>query len=130
MNTSHINLQNKVYGALVTGLAVVGLMMNSTAARAADDRPGYDAASQQVSYSDLNLATSDGVKRLYDRIVSASKAVCDSRSRSLEISIHDRLCTQMSIARAVRAVDLPQLTAFAAARHGQPVSPVAEVARR
>jgi UrcA family protein len=122
--------QLKTRPTLLMGLAAICLALNATSALAADESPAYAPASQAVEFSDLNLSSPAGVKRLYDRIVAASKRVCDSQGRALQVVAHDRICTQLSIARAVKAADRPELTAFAAAQKGQPIDRVAKVATR
>jgi UrcA family protein len=127
MNTISTRSQLKASTTLLMGLGAICLALNATSVRAADESPAYARASTSVQYSDLNLANPAGVKRLYERIVAASKSVCDSRDRSLKVIAHDRICTQLSIARAVKAVDHPELTAFAAAQNGH--LPLAQVAK-
>jgi UrcA family protein len=127
MNTSPTLSKIKAPASLLMGLATLCLTLNATSARAEDQSPGYAPASMSVQLSDLNLANPAGVKRLYERILAASKVVCDSQDRSLQVAAHDRICTQLSIVRAVKAVDHPALTAFAAAQKGQPIAQVADV---
>jgi UrcA family protein len=115
---------------LLMGLAALSLTLNATAARAADESPGYAPASQMVPFGDLNLASPAGVKRLYDRIAAASAVVCASRSRALQTLAHDRICTELSIARAVKAIDRPELTAFVAVRKQQPLPQMAKLTGR
>jgi UrcA family protein len=122
--------QLKTRPTLLMGLAAICLALNATSALAADESPAYAPASQAVHFSDLNLSSPAGVKHLYDRIVGASKQVCDSQDRSLKVIAHDRICTQLSIARAVKAADRPELTAFAATQKTQPIAQVAKVATR
>lgn len=122
--------QLKARPTLLMGIAAICLALNATSVLAADDSPGYAPASERVQFSDLNLASPEGVKRLYHRIVAASKAVCGSQYRSLASVAHDRICTQLSIARAVKAADRPELTAFAAAQKAQPIAQVARVTTR
>jgi UrcA family protein len=132
MSTTNTRPERKAhYGyGLLTSLAAICLTLSATSVRAADETPGYAPAKTVVQYGDLNLANPEGVKRLYNRIVAASKGVCDSKDRSLSVQAHDRICMQRSIARAVKAVDRPELTAFYSARTGQPIARLAEVTAR
>ncbi len=122
--------QLKTRPTLLMGLAAICLTLNATSVLAADESPAYAPASRTVQFSDLNLSSPAGVRRLYERIVAASKQVCDSQDRAMKVVAHDRICTQLSIARAVKAADRPELTAFVAAQKAQPIVRVAKVATR
>ena len=127
MNTTSTLSRLKAHTTLLMGVAAICLTLNATSVRAADESPGYARTSKPVQFGDLNLASPAGVKRLYERIVAASKVVCDSRDRSVQIVAHDLICTQLSIARAVKAADRPELTAFAAAQKARPIAQLARV---
>lgn len=64
----------------------------------------------KVSYADLNLATTQGSKVLYGRIVDAARAVCVVADiRDLGAVASANACRQDAIARAVRSVHSEQL---------------------
>jgi UrcA family protein len=130
MNTTNTRLQTTARAALLASLTGFGLALSTTCANAADETPAYAPAAILVQYGDLNLAKAEGVKHLYDRIVAAVKEVCNSRDRSLQIAAHDKICMQQSIARAVKAANSPELTAYYDATKGPPPAPVAKVTTR
>jgi len=68
-----------------------------------------------VSYSDLDLSSSDGVRELYTRIASAASEVCPyADARELRQVALNRACRNAAISRAVRDVNSPQLVALRA----------------
>ena len=65
-----------------------------------------------VRFTDLDLATDQGVRSLYTRIVRAAHTVCpDAPIRDLNAAAQSRACQQQAIARAVGAVNTPLLAA-------------------
>ncbi len=112
--------------ALLAGMVSACLGLGATISHAADE-----PRTTVVQYGDLNLASPQGIQRLYQRIAAAANAVCDSRDhRSLQAFAHDRSCKTASIARAVAAVGRPELTALHAAKTGRPVPNPTELAQR
>ncbi|MBS0364849.1 MAG: UrcA family protein [Proteobacteria bacterium] len=105
---------------LLIGLTGACLGLGATLGYAAGEGPDRQARSTIVQYGDLNLATPQGVQRLYQRIVAAAGQVCESRGQDRWQAIEDHHCRTRSISRAVAAVDYPQLTALHAAKTGQP----------
>jgi len=102
-------------------LATICLAVASTTVRAADLSSDSEAMKKTVTYGDLNLANSQGIERLYRRIVGAAQQVCSAlNGRSFEEKQEFSICTTQSIARAVAAVDQPALTALQAIKTGQP----------
>jgi UrcA family protein len=105
-------------------LAAASLAVASTAVQAAETSRDSEPV-KAVQFGDLNLASQQGVERLYQRIVAAAQQVCDSREgRSLQAQALDSICTKQSIARAVAAVGRTALTALHAAKTGQPDSAI------
>jgi UrcA family protein len=118
--------RNKVRSALLTSLPAIFLALTVISAHAADVATGVTPPATTVKFGDLNLSNPEGVQHLYGRISGAAQEVCSTRGdRSLVAAALERMCVRQSIARAVRAVDSPQLTAFHAARTGQVVTQVA-----
>jgi len=77
------------------------------------------APSVTVSYRDLNLATDQGTKALYARIVSAAREVCGAAEvdiRDLATLSSERSCERQAIAHAVSDVHSAKLAALYAAR--------------
>jgi UrcA family protein len=75
-----------------------------------------------VSYRDLNIATEQGSRVLYHRIVSAARQVCSAEDiRDLSAVAATQACRARAIAQAVQTVNSPALAAVhaaAQARHG------------
>lgn len=68
-----------------------------------------------VSYGDLDLSSSDGVRELYKRISAAATEVCPyPNARELGQAMVNRSCRDAAIARAVADVKSPQLVALRA----------------
>lgn len=116
MKSTHTAPRVHVSGIYLAALATVGLGLAFSAARAATADPAYTPVAQRVQYSDLNLASHEGIARLYQRIEAASKKVCDSDSdsgnRSLAEWSRSRACAKDSASRAVALIDNAALTAF------------------
>lgn len=102
---------------VLTGVAAACL--HPALVRAAD-APDSDPVKKTVTYADLNLASRQGIERLYRRIVSAAHDVCDdSGDRSMVAQILAARCTRDAINHAVTAVNQPALTALHAQKSGQ-----------
>lgn len=69
-----------------------------------------------VRYDDLNLASEQGALALYRRLSDAARRVCPlENSHDLGEFMRSRACRSEALARAVRAVNNPQLAAVQAA---------------
>jgi UrcA family protein len=69
-----------------------------------------------ILFQDLNLTTTAGVDALYQRIHSAAERVCTNSEQSNLAASDSAKCTKDSLARAIKEIDLPALTAFAGNR--------------
>jgi len=92
-------------------LALAALLGPLTAAAAANVG---DTPSRIVSFGDLNLGSHEGVSRLYARIKSAAKEVCEP---IVDVSVtgarlRQRRCEEHAIEQAVEDVSSSQLTTF------------------
>ena len=97
--------------ALAGAFAALAVTTVSFAAPRTDDSPSIT-----VRYSDLDLTTAAGANALYHRIANAASEVCpDPRTRNLGILEARKRCQQDAIARAVQAVNNPQLALVHAA---------------
>ena len=95
-------------------LAVAGLVASVTGFAATADA---DVPSVAVRYDDLNLATSAGVNKLYQRISAAARQVCpDVYSRDPHVSMAGQHCQAAAVAKAVGEVNSPSLASLHAAR--------------
>lgn len=123
MNTTQISTRRHIRSDLISlaFVAFAGLagMAGSNPVLAADANTA--PRKMTVQYADLNLSSAQGVEELYFRIVTAADQVCAvPGSKALQHWLQARICTRQSIERAVAAVGLPALTAFHAAKTGQP----------
>jgi UrcA family protein len=103
---------NKLTG-VVGATAIIACVFAVSSALAAD--PEGQVRTQSIMYGDLNLATDAGVSRLYDRVHSAARLVCAGASERT-MSAGPAKCSKDAQARAIEEVNVPALTAFAAAR--------------
>jgi UrcA family protein len=100
---------------LIVGcLTVVGLAGPLTAGAVTTTSPDGDAVlSRVVRYSDLNLESREGVRRLYSRIKSAAEEVCvPVYFRITASNGSQRHCQERAIDEAVAAVRSDSLTAL------------------
>jgi UrcA family protein len=79
---------------------------------------GNDGPPQRiVRYDDLNLQKRAGVEKLYFRLWSAAKAVCEpALSVPQTLRSRQRICAQEAMADAVSRINNANLTAYHAAR--------------
>lgn len=71
-----------------------------------------------VSYSDLNLATTQGSHVLYQRLVDAAQRVCPTGGHAAELR-HNRdrqICISSAVERASREIKSPRFAEVAASR--------------
>jgi UrcA family protein len=112
-----------VRGLALSAIAMASMAVAATAVHAAELSPASDVMTKTVKFDDLNLANTQGVERLYRRIVAAAEQVCDTREgRSLRAQAQTANCTKQSIAHAVAAVGQPTLTALYSIKTGHPNS--------
>jgi len=99
-------------------LLVLGSFAGVMAAGAASAAsPESDVPTVLVHYSPQSLATDEGVKVLYRRIVAAAKEVCpESPTRNFAQQARVEQCRSEAIVRAVQQVDNSRLAALHAAR--------------
>jgi UrcA family protein len=93
---------------------LVGSIITAAAAGVADAAgAATEVPSVVVRFTDVDLATDQGVRSLYTRIARAAHAVCpDAPIRDLNAAAQSRACQQQAIARAVREVNTPLLAAI------------------
>jgi UrcA family protein len=99
-------------------LLVLGSFAGVMAAGAASAAsPDSDVPTVRIHYSPQSLATDEGVKVLYRRIVTAAKEVCpESPIRNFTQERRVEQCRSEAIVRAVQQVDNSRLAALHAAR--------------
>lgn len=101
-------------------LTAAALLASPVVASAA--QPAADVPQTALYYSFKELSTDQGTRALYQRIVSAARAVCPgSDSRDLGAYASSRECQRQAVARAIHQIGNARLAAMhahAAARHG------------
>lgn len=89
-----------------------GLTANVASATTVDD----EVRQTVVRYKDLDLARPEDARRLYGRILSAAREVCENfRSADLQRAQIYRRCMDEAITNAVAKVQSAQVTAIASA---------------
>jgi UrcA family protein len=81
--------------------------------------PDGEVRIEHVKFQDLNLDTAAGVDALYKRIHAAAQRVCAVHVQQYLGSFSGRAaakCTKDAEARAIKEINLPALTVFAANR--------------
>lgn len=74
---------------------------------------GDDLPKQTVSYADLDLSHKAGAERLYTRIKSAAREVCEpQQTRVLTAGPQYQRCVNEAIGRAIADVNAPVLAAI------------------
>ena len=120
MSTTTSSTRKTPLRVLLPSLAAAYLGLCAPVSRAAEPVPGHEPTAKMVQYGDLNLATTQGVERLYQRIVDAANEVCDAHGdRSLKNRARFQMCISESIRRAVVGAGVPQLSALYASKTGQ-----------
>jgi UrcA family protein len=105
---------NKLTGLLF--LSAFGLAVNALPAVAGDT---IVTKSQVVRYADLNLATDDGARTLYQRIKLAARQVCSGSDDRFGYSEY-RKCINKAVDEAVAKVDRPTLHVVHQSRRSPP----------
>jgi UrcA family protein len=94
--------------AMLVGCVLAGSLGVSQAATAFGEPPAV-----VVSYSDLDLSTTEGAKTLYTRISRAAREVCPFEDAAdLPRKVKNHACREAAIERAVSAINSTQLAAI------------------
>jgi UrcA family protein len=97
------------------GAAALLIACVFTVSNAFADTPDGQVRMEDIKFQDLNLATAAGVDALYTCIHSAALRVCAVSERSdLGAASASAKCSKEATARAVKELNLPALTTFAA----------------
>jgi UrcA family protein len=119
MNT--ITRSNPIRRTLAVGIVSACALGFGTITAAADE---LGVPKANIRYSDLNLATPQGAKVLYERIISASYAVCQSFGRDRNDNADPsalQACRKKIVADAVTKIGRPALYAVYNARSAKPL---------
>jgi UrcA family protein len=112
MNAATVNSNRSTMGRVAV-LAACLLAGSLGVAQAAAPVTGVPQIA--VSYSDLDLASSEGTRELYKRIANAAREVCPyPNARELAQLEVNHSCRDAAIAKAVREVNSPALVALRA----------------
>lgn len=104
----------------VRALVLAGCLLAMASSMAQAGPRTDDVPSVTVKYSDLNLSTDEGARRLYARISGAARNVCPEPSLlDLKALASTEACQSAAIARAVREVRSPRLAALYSAHANQ-----------
>ena len=109
-----MNNSKSVAGAAGVLLACVFVVSSAFAVE-----PDGEVRMEHVKFQDLNLDTAAGVDALYNRIHAAAQRVCavsDPVDLGAFAGRASAKCSKDAEARAIKEIDLPALTAFAANR--------------
>jgi UrcA family protein len=113
---TYIRFNLKSARVLAACLALGGCVLAVSASAGGTVTSSHEAPSMVVRYDDLNLASEQGVLALYRRLSDAARRVCPlENSHDLGEFMRSRACRSEALARAVRAVNNPQLAAVQAA---------------
>jgi UrcA family protein len=106
----------RLYAALAAAMSC-GIALTTTATAGARDG---EALTKIVSYADLNLNSEPGARTLYGRLRMAATQVCvPFKGGTLRQQTQWRQCFGLAIARSVKAIDQPMLTAYHLNRIGK-----------
>lgn len=107
-------------GSTVLAAALAAAGMTSWAACATAATPDGEVLKQVVKYGDLNLDSPEAITALYHRVGYAAGQVCAPlESREMARMSAWKRCIDGAISKAVNQINVPALTAYAAARgHG------------
>jgi UrcA family protein len=99
-----------------------------TAAQANADSERY---TQTVRFADLNTTNAGDTTLLYHRVVLAAHGVCSDLDVTASVAATMRFarCWQSAVKNAVAKINLPTLTAYAAARGLVPADAAIQIAR-
>jgi len=114
-----ITRSTKAYaGALLA--AVTSIAMSAPVICQADEPT---PAQFRVTYSDLNLNTAEGAKRLYARLERSANYACGTSATDMEVMMNaPGPCVGDAIAHAVRDVNRSTLTKLYIDKHGADVA--------
>ena len=94
------------------------------AATATADERDWQPRTKVVNYADLNLNSEAGARALYGRLRLAASQVCaPSKGVALSEFSNWRKCFDLTLARAVKQIDQPVLTAYHLRQTGKPEAP-------
>jgi UrcA family protein len=102
----------------LTRIAIAAIVAIAAGIPASSFAEDSDAPAVTVKYTDLNLATTEGSRVLYQRLVEAAKRVCPEVGHAAELRTNREAqrCITASVERAVKEVKNPQFAQVAASQ--------------
>ena len=112
--SSHIGSSARTTRTVAAALLANAVSVVSVSAQSVTNDD--EAPSVTVNFSDLNLATTEGSRALYQRLVGAAERVCPAPSRLMEIRENYRRqnCINTAVENAVKDVRNPRFAEVAA----------------
>jgi UrcA family protein len=103
----------------VAAAAFVSIAISATSSFAQTSEKEDETRTVTVKYADLNLATDDGSRELYNRLVGAARQVCPQADTLLALNQHlqAQRCVNEAVDRAVKDVKNPKLAEVASDSH-------------
>jgi len=111
--SSHAASSRRVTHLIVAAILATAVVPASFAQVASNN--DSDAQSITVKYTDLNLATSEGSRVLYHRLVAAARRVCPDTGNAAELRQNRdaQRCITATVQQAVKQVKSPQFAQVA-----------------
>ena len=86
--------------------------------------PHEQLRSETVRFSDLNMSTPEGIQALYVRIHAAAWRVCSNTDGDPLYQLGAAYCAKQAEAKAIKTLNLPQLTAYYQMKTGEHATPL------
>jgi UrcA family protein len=118
-------IQSKISSvASLTLLAVAAVLISGCTDALAQERAAPSPSverSAKVRISDLNLATTAGVKAAEQRIQQAARKLCDQLTEELDVGRHEHYveCIDRTTIAAMRQLNVPSLANLSAKQDSQ-----------
>jgi UrcA family protein len=120
--TREISFRRPAFAAIAAAVGLTAVALLGSPATASAAQPAADAPQATLYYSLRDLASDQGTRALYARIVTAAQTVCPGwDSRDLDVVAASRECQHQAVARAIGQIGSARLAAVRAhalARHG------------
>jgi UrcA family protein len=102
----------------LTRIAIAAIVAIAAGIPASSFAEDSDTSAVTVKYTDLNLATTEGSRVLYQRLVDAARQVCPPLGNAAELRTNREAqrCITASVERAVKQVKSPQFAQVAASQ--------------
>jgi UrcA family protein len=114
--SSHTGFSRGIIRAVFAAIVAATVGVPASFAQNAADKSHMRSVT--VQYSDLDIATAEGSRILYHRLVDAAERVCPQVGRPADLRLYPaaRSCINAAVQDAVKQIRNPQLAQMAAAR--------------